>query len=199
MLGYGSGFFNNSLSIYYILVVVRGWKGAKLQKAHKWLLGTPVVCALTLAFAGIPFYAPSWVGCYIVPYPYNDSKEIYGFAIFPIILTSVVSTSCQIRVYFKVRAQLRASLKWNVTKGLGNLRFNLSHPQLGGSKNNVNTEGGDPQEAQKKPKTSEKFRKSLNLRKSNLLSTNAEAAVFWQSFFYLLACKSLAFMRVNCA
>ena len=175
MLGYGSGFFNNALSSYYVLVVVRGMKGVQLQRFQKYLLGIPLLCAFTLAFAGIPYYAPAWVGCYIVPYPYNDSQEMMGFAVFPILLTSIISTSCQIRVYLKVRSQVRTSLKWKFSKGLSKLRLNGSQAKFG-SKGNIAAKG-------RKEEKKEKGRNSFAI----LLSTNAESAVFWQSFFYLAA------------
>merc|ERR1712048_155201 len=44
--GYGSGFFNNSLSIYYVLVVVYGWKDYQLKKVRPWLLGMPIILAI---------------------------------------------------------------------------------------------------------------------------------------------------------
>ncbi|CAJ1966731.1 unnamed protein product [Cylindrotheca closterium] len=114
MLGYGSGFFNNSLSIYYVLVVVHGWKEYQLKKARPYLLIVPVICAMVLAFGGIPFYGSIWVGCWMLPRPYADDWSAFGFSFAPIVLTFVFSTVCQIRVYWSVRTTARKAQQWSM-------------------------------------------------------------------------------------
>eukprot|EP00526_Cylindrotheca_closterium_P005255 CAMPEP_0113615426 /NCGR_PEP_ID=MMETSP0017_2-20120614/7693_1 /TAXON_ID=2856 /ORGANISM="Cylindrotheca closterium" /LENGTH=621 /DNA_ID=CAMNT_0000524659 /DNA_START=6 /DNA_END=1868 /DNA_ORIENTATION=- /assembly_acc=CAM_ASM_000147 len=114
MLGYGSGFFNNSLSIYYLFVVVYGWKDYQLRKVRPYLLTVPIVCALSLAFGGIPFYESVWIGCWMLPRPYTDDWTAVGFSVGPIITTVIISTVCQIRVYWSVRATLRKARRWSM-------------------------------------------------------------------------------------
>eukprot|EP00980_Cylindrotheca_fusiformis_P014189 scaffold3725_cov114-Cylindrotheca_fusiformis.AAC.6 len=171
MLGYGSLFFNNSLSVYYMLVVVYNWKEHQLQKARKWLLGLPVLASFGLAFGAIPFYQHDWVGCYIRPQPYTDHHAASGFTVAPIVLTSIVSTICQIRVYLSVRATVRKALKWSMDRRIrqGSTRWQ-SERSL-----NIN---GDDQQSLDTP------RKSC-CQDAILLQDNAESAVFWQSTFYL--------------
>eukprot|EP00980_Cylindrotheca_fusiformis_P006574 scaffold1386_cov89-Cylindrotheca_fusiformis.AAC.1 len=171
MLGYGSGFFNNSLSIYYVLVVVYNWKDHQLQIARKWLLGMPVFASMCLAFGAIPFYQHIWVGCFIRPQPYAEHRAATGFTIAPIAFTTVVSTVCQIRVYLSVRATVRKALKWSMDHRIrqGSARWK-SERSL-----NMNTDDQrslDP-------------RRRLCCQDAILLQNNAESAVFWQSTFYL--------------
>ena len=61
-LGYmGSIFYNLVLSFYYLLVIVYAFKEPKLQKIRVWFHIPPLIVALGLAFAGIPFYEQTQV------------------------------------------------------------------------------------------------------------------------------------------
>eukprot|EP00980_Cylindrotheca_fusiformis_P030169 scaffold24508_cov132-Cylindrotheca_fusiformis.AAC.3 len=171
MLGYGSGFFNNSLSIYYVLVVVYNWKDHQLQNTRKWLLSLPVFASMCLAFGAIPFYQHDWVGCFIRPQPYTDHRAATGFSIGPIVFTTVVSTVCQIRVYLSVRSTVRKALRWSMDHRVrqGSARWQ--------SQGSFNPQTNDQQ-------GSDSPRKSC-CQDAILLQNNAESAVFWQSTFYL--------------
>eukprot|EP00980_Cylindrotheca_fusiformis_P014194 scaffold3725_cov114-Cylindrotheca_fusiformis.AAC.11 len=171
MLGYGSGFFNNSLSIYYVLIVVYNWKDYQLQNVRKWLLGLPVFASMCLAFGAIPFYQHDWVGCFIRPQPYAEHRAATGFTIAPIAFTTVVSTVCQIRVYLSVRSTVRKALKWSMDHRIrqGSARWK--------SQGSFNPQTNDQQ-------SSDPPRKSC-CQDAILLQNNAESAVFWQSTFYL--------------
>ena len=187
MLGYGSGFFNNSLSIYYVLVVVYGWKEYQLRKARPFLLAVPVVCAMTLAFGGISFYGSVWVGCWLLPRPYTDDWSAFGFSFGPVITTAIISTACNIRVYLSVRATVRKGQQWSMDHRLKQRsekdKFTFNAPSNNASQFSMPTA---QQEKHQEEEEAKKKHFSCNcLKNSPLLQDTAEAAVFWQSVFYL--------------
>merc|ERR1712232_257327 len=110
-LGYGSLYFNNSLAIYYVLVVVYGWKDYQLKKARPWLLGMPIILAFIEAFCAIPYYGQIWNGCFLRPQPYVDNWAATGFTLIPLGPTAIFTTVCQIRVYWSVRTTVRKAQK----------------------------------------------------------------------------------------
>ena len=189
MLGYGAIFFNNSLSVYYILVVVRGWKNHQLLPVRKWLFSAPVIAAFILAFAGIPYYSEDWVACWIELPPYTAENWVYFFGALPILLTTLFSTTAQICVYFAVRSQLRKSSKWridNVAAKTTPLRRIDMTGRLVFSKPPVSmvTAGQDtPSTATATGRIGPCLFRYFGV----LCSDGAEATVFWQSFFYLTA------------
>ncbi|KAL3938619.1 MAG: hypothetical protein SGBAC_006513 [Bacillariaceae sp.] len=189
MLGYGSGFFNISLSIYYVLVVVHGWKDHQLKKARPFLLSVPVVCAMILASGGIPFYDAIWVGCWFVPRPYTDDWSAFGFFFGPVVTTGIISTSCQIRVYLSVRATLRKGQQWSMDHRLkqrsekDKYTFNTASNSTG-QFSMATAQQGQPQEEKK---SKNKYFGCNCCKDSPLLQDNAEATVFWQSAFYLFS------------
>mmetsp|Transcript_7121 Transcript_7121/g.16668 ORF Transcript_7121/g.16668 Transcript_7121/m.16668 type:complete len:410 (+) Transcript_7121:854-2083(+) len=189
MLGYGSLYFNNSLSIYYVLVVVCGWKDYQLRKVRPYLLTVPIVCAMILAFGGIPFYESVWIGCWMLPRPYTDDWTAVGFSFGPVITTAIISTACQIRVYWRVRATVRKARRWSMDHRLSQRsekdKYTYNAPSNSSSQFSMATT------QEKKPQEEEGTKKnefSCNCCKNSpLLQDNAEAAVFWQSVFYLFA------------
>lgn len=190
MLGYGSGFFNNSLSIYYVLVVVYSWKEFQLRQARPFLLIVPVVCAMVLAFGGIPFYDSAWVGCWLLPRPYTDDWSAFGFSFGPVITTSIISTACNIRVYWSVRSTVRKGQQWSMEHRLKQ-RSEKDKYTYNAPSNNT-SQFSIPTPPQEKPQREEEEAKKNDFscnccKNSPLFQDNAEAAVFWQSAFYLTA------------
>lgn len=183
LLGYGSIFFNNSLSIYYVLVVVYNWKNYQLKKVQPWLLSIPVVLAFAIAFSGIPFYEQVWLGCWLLPRPYTDDWKAVGFSTAPVVLTAIISTACQIRVYWSVRSTVRKSQKWSMEH---RLKQRSQYSYNGSSSNGPSSTFAAQQQTPVDEKRKKGF--SCNPCKNNLLlQDNAESAVFWQATFYLLA------------
>lgn len=192
MLGYGSGFFNNSLSIYYLLVVVYGWKDYQLRKVRPYLLTVPIVCAMILAFSAIPFYDSVWLGCFIVPRPFVDDWAAIGFSFGPIIFTSIISTACQIRVYWSVRTTVRKAQQWSMDLRLKQRsekdKYTYNAPPSNTSQFITPALADQRQrEKEEEEKTKKREFRCNCCKNSPLLQDNAEAAVFWQSGFYLFS------------
>jgi hypothetical protein len=114
-LGLTSIFYNLSLSLYYLLAIVYGWKDSKLDKIRIYMHAIPLVIGFGLAFAGIPFYEGSVWGCHIPPDPFGTDagvKNVTLFATGPIAFTILFATSMMIAVYLKVRRDTRKAQRW---------------------------------------------------------------------------------------
>jgi len=61
--------YNASLSLYYVLVCVRGWNERKLHKYRYWFHILPVGISLGTAIAGsiLGIYGNATLWCWIVP------------------------------------------------------------------------------------------------------------------------------------
>mmetsp|Transcript_7280 Transcript_7280/g.16536 ORF Transcript_7280/g.16536 Transcript_7280/m.16536 type:complete len:436 (-) Transcript_7280:712-2019(-) len=111
-LGYTSVFYNLSLALYYVFVIVAGWKERQLGKIRMWF-HFPLVVGVGLAIAGVPFYDSVIWGCYIPPPPFSSSRiKSLVFGVIPIIFVIVGATTAMAVVVWKVRKDSIASMRW---------------------------------------------------------------------------------------
>ena len=86
--------YNASLSLYYVLVCVRGWNERKLHKYRYWFHILPVGISLGTAIAGsiLGIYGNATLWCWIVP------GSIYRWAFYVSYLDSlpfvIVAVTC---------------------------------------------------------------------------------------------------------
>jgi len=115
-LGYiGSISCNLTLSVYYLLVIVYNRREQQMKKTRPFLLGLPILIALSMACAGIPFYNCINFLCSIVPPPTGDSwLPTIFFTILPISTVFVGSSVIMLVIYCSVRKQTRAAMKWSM-------------------------------------------------------------------------------------
>ena len=73
-LGYGTVFYNVALCFYYFLIVVRGWKEARLKKIVPWMHGISITFAIIFSLAGLRYYGPGIYSCALVSFPWNERK-----------------------------------------------------------------------------------------------------------------------------
>lgn len=194
MLGYGSGFYNISLSAYYTLVIVYNWwKEYQLKKVRLWLLCLPIVGALALACSALPHYAHVWIGCWLRPEPFSVNSAASDFTIPPIAIVTIITTACQIRVYFSVRATFRKAERWSMNKRLkkkkaeGGVTADPSSSTFDPGKSKFQTPPSstfDPRNSSTTQQTTKEPRRKC-CQNAVLFQDNAKAAVFWQSAFYL--------------
>jgi hypothetical protein len=116
-LGFTSVFYNLSLSLYYVLVIVYSWREHSLRKIRLLLHGCPVLLGVGLALGGLPFY--DWIeySCHLVPPPDEPIWKVLVFAALPIGISIVTITCAMIRVYWSVRSKSQASRKWSLAFG----------------------------------------------------------------------------------
>lgn len=112
-LGMTSIFYNCSLSLYYMLVVALGWRERKLKKFKYMLLGVPLVIGLSLAFAGIPFYASIIFACHLQTPPFVETWKLSIIFLFvPACASIIFVTIMMFLVYYKVHSQNKKARRW---------------------------------------------------------------------------------------
>jgi hypothetical protein len=113
-LGLTSVFYNVSLAVYYLLVIVYAWRERGLVKIRHYLHGFPITFGVVLAFGGIPVYDWFEYGCHLLPPPDGDMAAVWMFAVGPIGISILAIIGCMSTVYYKVRSQSRTSKKWSL-------------------------------------------------------------------------------------
>lgn len=181
--GYGSMYFNTALSVYFYLVVVRGFSNADLKRARPWLFAVPFCLAIGMALAGLHKYEQVWLACWIRPYPFAAARTTTYMGFLPIMVTAAVSTIFQFLVYYKVRRQVRKSLKWT-------FRTAASHGTTiaAGGSSNLSSEQQSNQFRTDNTSSAgvpRSFGGTGRLALPKMFANNVEAAVFWQSLAYL--------------
>jgi len=155
-----------------------------LQKHQWWMHGIPLTIGIGLAFAGIPFYENVVVGCHVSIPPYASWYPTIIFTLAPIFIVIIGATAITIRVYLKVRNQVRSTKRW---------RF-LSQSASASSSRNTNIQNSSsiilPQEdTSSREFTSQQPSRSRVIAQPPVAaaSQQMERGVFWQAFWYLSA------------
>lgn len=87
-----SAAYNASLSIYYVLTIIHGWKPEKVFCIEPYLHGIPIILGLGIAVVGLGLnlYNPSLLWCFIASFPQGCTSDcirgihanIYVWALF---------------------------------------------------------------------------------------------------------------------
>jgi hypothetical protein len=92
------------------MIIIYQWNEQQIAR-YKWcLLGVPLLCGLAFACAGIPFYGPSAVMCYIV----GEDKEVW-FLVVPISIVIFIATLLMVRIFLKVYLQEQRVRQYSTT------------------------------------------------------------------------------------
>jgi hypothetical protein len=113
-LGFTSVFYNVSLSAYYVLVIVYGWREADLRRIRLWLHVIPLLLGIGLALAGLPIYDWMEYGCMM---PIHERWSSLVFGVVPLGLSIVCITASMIWIYAAVRQTSRQARAWSLTSG----------------------------------------------------------------------------------
>ena len=116
-LGLTSVFYNVSLALYYVLVIVYNWRDCALKKIRVLLHGLPLLVGFGLAFGGIPLYEWNEYVCHLEPAPADSSWKAFLFVVTPISFSVLFITACMLIVYVSVRRKSKASRKWSIGFG----------------------------------------------------------------------------------
>lgn len=76
--------YNISLAIYYLLVIVKGWKENRVFKIEKYLHALPILAGFGTGFAGLGlrlYNGAGWI-CWIAPAPNNPERDNPNYGIF---------------------------------------------------------------------------------------------------------------------
>jgi hypothetical protein len=112
-LGVTSIFYNVSLAVYYVLVIVYGRREHFLRRIRLYLHVVPVLVGFGLAFGGLTRYGWFEYGCHIQPSPEGEMRDALLFVVVPIGLSIVCITFAMLAVYLSVRSKSRASRRWS--------------------------------------------------------------------------------------
>lgn len=99
---------NVALTVYFLLVVVHGFRETRLKKIRVWLFLPPLLLGSGLAFAVIPHVQESWLLCHADTYPLP--KNLWSLLLFlalPALLSCAIILILLLVIYVKVRRQLR--------------------------------------------------------------------------------------------
>jgi len=104
--GIGTPLYNVSLSVYYYLVISRGWKERQLKKVEPLLHGFPIIFSLatSTAAAVTQSYASSSLWCWI---DVSDSGMRFGFFYGPLWFSLVTVAGLMSTICFQVWKQER--------------------------------------------------------------------------------------------
>ena len=112
----GGVVYNLALSFYHLLMIRYRWREDRLRRVAR-MFHIPMVIGVCFALAGIPYYVPAFVICWILPVP-NDPQfaQIFSFVILPIGLVMVAATTNVALVYHAVRRQRMQAKKWTMAQ-----------------------------------------------------------------------------------
>lgn len=155
--GLTSVWINVSLTAYFMLVVVFGYRERLLKRKKLWLIGVPLGLGFALSFAAIPAAGLAFTHCqFFVDGPYK-----YFFGIVPILGSTFSILLMLIIIYCTVRRQGQRQGRWG---------FNA-------------TEGG----SSPTPESSIETIKRNKKRKKAAHQSKLEKMVFWQCLAYAAA------------
>lgn len=178
----GSISYNFVLCVYYLLVIVYDKKETDLKR-YRWPFHLiPGVAALTMALAGIPGYAPSFLSCRVA----GDSA-IYNrvLVIAPLAIVTCGVTIIMLRIYWHVRQTTRVTQRWDFERENTPATTVPAPP--------------DPEAPSSRtfsPRASARSMTQLvrktsiviveNVQNATGTPTRMEKMVFWQCFFFLI-------------
>lgn len=110
-LGVGAPLYNASLSIYYFLVIFKGWKECQLKKIEPFFHGIPILFSLStaIAVAATDSYRSSNVWCWI-----SSDRSVFRFCFFygPVWFALTIVTVAMIAIYGRVLVQERKTKQY---------------------------------------------------------------------------------------
>jgi hypothetical protein len=174
----GSTAFSASLTTFYLLSIVYGYRAAKTKPLQKYFLTIPVVLALALASAAIPFYRPLFVAC-LVSNPNSEVSRHAGnwtyltvFSILPIGIAVLISVGNLMAI---------CRFVWKTNRKVARWRFPSSTAEM-------SEEDADGQLADQSGSLRGSTVKPTMSRSSvRTAASRAEVIAFWQAFWYVMA------------
>jgi len=118
-LGFTSIFYNVSLTLYYTLVISKGWREFQLRKIRLYMHLTPFLVGAGLALGGLTSYHWIEYGCHIQPFDKGQEGgelwQVLVFIVIPLGL-SIISITCSMAaVYFGVFKVTQKAKKWGAS------------------------------------------------------------------------------------
>jgi hypothetical protein len=116
-LGLAVAFCNLALAVYYMLVIIYGWREHRTQKYRLWIIGLPLFIGLGLACAAIPFSGSLYFNiCYV-----DNAIALIFLVTIPISIVTFLATAIMFTIYWKVYHQERRVRRWVVGSNVQSL------------------------------------------------------------------------------
>ena len=107
-------FYNVTLTFYYKLSIVDGWREDRLKSWRLAFHGIPLAIGFGYAFAGIPYYNQTPLFCHLNTFPLVDEWEtVLVFGYIPVSTAIVVLTSMMIYILVRIRSQQNKGARWS--------------------------------------------------------------------------------------
>ena len=159
-----SHWLNVSLSLYYKLVIVNGWRERQFTRLIRaLLLGLPVLAGSTVAALSYRYIVPTGMGCSFLPFPQESTVvPFYSLIVIPLISSMAVVITFTFWICWKFSQQMQVADRWRLS---GRRR-----DALGNKRGSVGT-----------------VRSTLSSWAVGVTQQSLEGSVLRQSIFYLLA------------
>lgn len=160
-----SAWSNASLSLYYKLVIVDGWRERQFSSLIRGLLLiAPVVIGSTLGYLSYPYIDPSGVSCNFLPFPASErALQFYMITLLPFLICLAVVIGLNFYTCFKFSRQMSRADRWRMNKRL---------PR---------------DDKSKRGSSSRSIRGTLQSLSGHVSSDTLQGSVVRQSVFYVLA------------
>lgn len=187
-LGLTTAFYNTSLCIYYLLLIVHNWSNTRLNQIKVWLLGPPAVIGVVLAAVAIPHYKLLFTECHLDAY--QKWKPALAFFTIPCCILLFVMTAIMVKIYLHVRKGERQANRWRSTGDrIGSFQPKaLSRTQSTRSTSNVSSSSVKPESMNESSSLRSSVLARLRRQSSSFFEnfSGNEKEVFWQSLFFLM-------------
>lgn len=109
-----SHWLNVSLSLYYKLVIVNGWRERDFTKPIRVvMLSIPPIIGSGIAFLSYPYIVPSGVGCSFLPFPWETRGVLfYMLLVLPMCIVLFAVVALTLWVCWKFTQQMQVADKW---------------------------------------------------------------------------------------
>ena len=114
--GLTSIYYSMCLSVYFLLVIVKGWKEERFQNKMPYLHGTILLFGLAMTIGSYPSFGPQLGVCGILTPPATASNMWYTvFYAIPVIVVMAVVTVSTVIICVAVYRQEQASKRWSAS------------------------------------------------------------------------------------
>ena len=104
--------YNVFLALYFLLVIVFGWREHRFKTARWWIHAIAAVSGVALAFGAIPFIEPQFGVCGILPPLTASQWQVSLFYTAPVSLVLLVLTGSTVAICRSVYMQEQRARKW---------------------------------------------------------------------------------------
>lgn len=189
-LGFTSILYNASLSYFFKLSVVDGWRESNFTKRYRWgMLGIPAIIGVGVAFAAIPFITSTPIACTIGSSEDSGGwSKLIGLFYLPYGPAFIFAPLNTCFIYWKVRKQSRKGDRWRIVgvqASSARSGFQRSSFSMRGFGDEDTSELAGSERTSRMRQMATALGRTISFRHPN--ESQTEKLVFWQSFWYVVS------------